>query len=589
LVANIWFACVSGAVIMSEMVDFLNLLRTPRAVDAVVGRRADAIVRHGDFVARVRGWQATLQQTPGSRVALYFSESIEFAAALFGAWHAGKSVYLPSDALPATCAALQRVVNGFVGEFPADCAPIAWSAAVSTTDESVALDPDFAGLVVYTSGSTGAPQAIPKKLSQLATEVATLEALFGPIAGNADVVATVSHQHIYGLLFKVLWPLSTARAIHARSLSFPEELAQACAARDCILVSSPAHLKRLPDSPAWAASAHRIRAVFSSGGPLLLDVVRATDALLARVPIEVYGSSETGGVAWRQRFPDADESWTLMPGVASRIEPDDGVLAIRSPHLPDANWFRTADRAQAAGTGRFVLQGRADRIVKLEEKRISLDLIEAQLMQSALVSECRVLVIDGRRDRLAAFVVLSAEGSKLLDSAGKHTLNSVLREHLAHAVERIALPRSWRYLDAMPVNAQGKTTHAELQALLDESARADQRLPQRRLLERDAQRAVYELLAPKDLLYFDGHFHGAPILPGVVQVDWALALGRENFDLPPVFRAMQALKFQQVIRPDMPFTLELLHDPLKSSLAFRYYSAAGPHASGRLLFGAADV
>jgi acyl-coenzyme A synthetase/AMP-(fatty) acid ligase len=589
LAANIWCACVFGAVIMSEAVDFLNLLCTPRAADAVVGRRADAAVRHGDFIARVRGWQATLQQTPGADIALYFSDSIEFAAALFGAWHAGKTVYLPSDALPATCATLRSVVHGFVGEFPADCAPIAWSAAASSVEEFAALEPDFVGLVVYTSGSTGAPQAIPKKLSQLATEVATLEALFGDVVGAADVVATVSHQHIYGLLFKVLWPLSTARPIHARSLTFPEELAQTCAAQDCILVSSPAHLKRLPDSPAWTTSAHRIRAVFSSGGPLPLDVVRATDALLARVPIEVYGSSETGGVAWRQRFPDSDESWTMMPGVATRIEPDGGVLAIRSSHLPDANWFRTADRAQSAGADRFVLQGRADRIVKLEEKRISLDLIETQLTQSALVSECRVLVVDGRRDRLAAFVVLSGEGSKLLDSAGKHTLNSILREHLAHAVERIALPRSWRYLDAMPVNAQGKTTHAELQALLDEPAHADNRLPRRRLLERDTQRAVYELLAPSDLLYFDGHFRGAPILPGVVQVDWALALGRENFDLPPVFRTMQALKFQQVIRPDMTFALELLHDPLKSSLAFRYYSAAGPHASGRLLFGAADV
>jgi 3-hydroxymyristoyl/3-hydroxydecanoyl-(acyl carrier protein) dehydratase len=164
-----------------------------------------------------------------------------------------------------------------------------------------------------------------------------------------------------------------------------------------------------------------------------------------------------------------------------------------------------------------------------------------------------------------------------------------LREHLAQAVERVALPRSWRYLDALPVNAQGKTTHAELHALLDESTPAANILPRRRLLERDAQRVLFELVAPADLVYFDGHFTGAPVLPGVVQVEWAVALGREFFDLPPVFRSIHALKFQQVIRPDTAFSAELLYDPLKSSLAFRYYSAAGAHAGGRLMFGAADV
>jgi acyl-CoA synthetase (AMP-forming)/AMP-acid ligase II/3-hydroxymyristoyl/3-hydroxydecanoyl-(acyl carrier protein) dehydratase len=576
---------------MFDARDFLTLLRAPRPSDMTVGWRAGAAVRQHDFMSRVRGWQATLQQAPGRDFALCFADSIEFAAALFGAWHAGKTAYLPSDALPVTCAALRHTVHGFVGEFPSDCSPIAWQPAALAlpATEFDALDPDFAGLVVYTSGSTGAPQAIPKKLSQIASEVATLEALFGGIAGTADVVATVSHQHIYGLLFKVLWPLAAARPIYARSLVFPEELAQACAAQDCILVSSPAHLKRLPESPVWAAAAHRIRAVFSSGGPLPLDVVRATEALLAHVPIEVYGSSETGGVAWRQRFSGADESWAVLPGVDWRIDPDDEVLALRSPHLPDANWFRTADRAQPAGANRFLLGGRVDRIVKLEEKRISLDLIEAQLARSALVAESRILLVGGRRDKLVAFVVPSTEGRHTLTASGKHVLNSLLREHLAPAVERIALPRSWRYLDALPVNAQGKTTHAELHALLEDSISEANILPRRRLLEHDAQRVLFELVAPADLLYFDGHFTGAPVLPGVVQVEWAVALGREFFDLPPVFRAIHALKFQQVIRPDTAFSAELLYDPLKSSLAFRYYSAAGAHASGRLMFGVADV
>ncbi|MDB5771148.1 MAG: Acyl-coenzyme synthetase/AMP-(fatty) acid ligase [Burkholderia sp.] len=577
---------------MPDDVDMLNLLHLPRPSDTWVGWRDGVTIPYADFLVRVRQWQELLLDNKGPQFALYAGDSIEFAAALFGAWHAGKTVYLPSDTLPATCASLRQVVDGFLGEFPPECAPLSPLDAVTVGSTSFqSLQPDFNGLVVYTSGSTGAPQAIKKSLSQVSSEVATLEQLFGGEANAAEVLATVSHQHIYGLLFKVLWPLTCARPIHARSLTYPEELARATAACDCILVSSPAHLKRLPDSPAWVANAHRVRAVFSSGGPLPFEVASLTAQVLGCTPVEVYGSSETGGIGWRRRDVEANDSWTPMPGVEARISgEDDGVLEIRSPHLPDANWFRTADRAQISSEGRFKLRGRVDRIVKLEEKRISLDLIESQLKASPLVTEARVLVVAGNRQRLAAFVVLSEQGRKALAESGKHALNSVLREQLAKTVERIALPRSWRYLDALPVNAQGKTTQAELAMLLDDaSAASGPTWPRLQLTEKEAQRALYELAAPHDMVYFEGHFPGTPIVPGVAQVDWALALACECFDLPPVFRGIHALKFQQVIRPESTFSLELMHDPAKGCVIFRYFSPSGTHASGRLMFGAADV
>ena len=99
---------------------------------------------------------------------------------------------------------------------------------------------------------------------------------------------------------------------------------------------------------------------------------------------------------------------------------------------------------------------------------------------------------------------------------------------------------------------------------------------------------LLELTVPATLFYLDGHFPDAPILAGVVQVDWAIAYGRQYFTLPPRFRAIHALKFQHVIRAERPLRLELLHDTVKGGLNFRYLSDAGQHASGRILFGAAD-
>jgi acyl-coenzyme A synthetase/AMP-(fatty) acid ligase len=450
------------------------------------------------------------------------------------------------------------------------------------------LDPSFAGLVIYTSGSTGVAQAIPKKLSQMSAEIATLEAQFGDILDDSDIVATVSHQHIYGLLFNVLWPLSAGRAFAARNFGSLEGLTIALAQRDSVLVSTPAHLQRLPETPAWELASKRLRAVFSSGGPLPASVARETRQLLGQVPIEVYGSSETGGIAWRQQHTPHDQKWSPLRNIKWRIDTKEGVLEIRSAHLPDAEWFRTADRARPAGEDHFLLMGRVDRIVKVEGKRISLNAIEERLTASPLTRDARALALDGRRQRIAAVILLSASGRQKLAQLGKLAVNGMLRDFLRETIEPVGLPRLWRYVDALPINERGKTTQAALIALFgDRDSRPRQ--PIECQMHHSDQHAVVELIAPSDLLYFDGHFRNMPILAGVVQIEWVIGFGRRCFDLPPFFRAIQALKFQRVISPKLPITLELVHDPVKSCLSFKITSHLGPHASGRIIFRAADV
>jgi acyl-CoA synthetase (AMP-forming)/AMP-acid ligase II len=516
-------------------------------------------------------------------------DGLEFAGALFGAWHAGKTIFLPGDNLPATCVALSQAVDGFLGQFAPE-----WSPAVPGPQDAAnvahdyrPLDPEFVGVVLYTSGTTGAAQPIFKKLGQLACEVVTLEKQFGSLMGDAEILTTVSHQHIYGLLFKILWPLAAGRAFYAQPCDFLEELSPALAERDCVLVSSPAHLKRLPENRDLTRTANRLRAVFSSGGPLPFEVVQETLRVLGHVPIEVYGSSETGGIAWRRQHSERSDDWTPFDGVAWRVDSDKSVLQIRSPNLPDERWFTTADRAEAAGNGLFRLKGRVDRIAKIEGKRISLNAIESQLKTSPLVTDARVIVLEEKRQRVAAFIVPSELGRCRLMESGKLSLNRSLRDLIRQRVEAVGVPRIWRYLEALPVNAQGKATQTQLMALLDPESKRETK-PRHRLLERDDGRAVLELIAPRDLLYFDGHFPGRPILAGFVQIDWVIAFGRRYFDLPPSFRGVHALKFQRVIPPELPVRVEMIHEPAKYALSFKITSDIGTHASGRVIFGAED-
>jgi len=562
----------------------LYAIMARRPVDQVVGWREQAPVRNREFLSRMLLWRELLARQPGQDFALFQEDGIEFAATLFGAWYAGKVVWLASDALAASVAALKHSVDGFIGQFPASCKPLHLDpGATPAIAAPAALDGATVGLVVHTSGTTGAAQAISKRLAQLSAEVETLDAQYAGMVGTADTVATVSQQHIYGLLFKILWPLVAGRAMFAQSQSFPEQLAALLALRPSVLVTSPAHLKRLPEQLDWVAARAGLQTVFSSGGPLPAEVAQTSRSLLGTTPIEVYGSSETGGIAWRQRTSAADEAWHPFPRIEWRIAEEDALLEVRSPHLFDSGWLRVADRAEAGSGSSFLLKGRSDRIVKIEEKRISLDAVEVLLLASPLVAALRLVLCDEggeQRQRLAAFVVLTDAGRDFLVQHGKLALNRSLATLLAGVVEPVACPRRWRYLERFPVDAQGKTTQALLLALLDSRPRE----LDWRELERSGVHLKCAALVVDDLYYFDGHFAGTPILPGVVQVDWAIAIARRHFDLAGKFRSIAALKFQHVIRPGATITLELTHEPQKQSVQFRYVSAAGQHASGRILF-----
>lgn len=162
-------------------------------------------------------------------------------------------------------------------------------------------------------------------------------------------------------------------------------------------------------------------------------------------------------------------------------------------------------------------------------------------------------------------------------------MTETLRKHLASHCEALALPRRWRLVRQLPYNAQGKLPHAQLDTLLQ----APRPLQAERLsATRHDDQWQLELGVPLDLAHFTGHFPQTPVLPGVVQIDWALAHARELIDqLPPQFRGMEVLKFQQLARPGDRLSLSLRFDRERSKLHFAYRNGDAPCSSGRILLG----
>jgi 3-hydroxymyristoyl/3-hydroxydecanoyl-(acyl carrier protein) dehydratase len=106
-------------------------------------------------------------------------------------------------------------------------------------------------------------------------------------------------------------------------------------------------------------------------------------------------------------------------------------------------------------------------------------------------------------------------------------------------------------------------------------------------IERSEEHAELKLVVPEALAYFRGHFPGFAILPGVVQLDWAIRYGTQHFALGAVFPTTIRIKFRKTIRPNHRVMLSLKYIRSRNSIQFDYTDADGMCSSGQIGFASA--
>jgi acyl-coenzyme A synthetase/AMP-(fatty) acid ligase len=416
-----------------------------------------------DMACRIRTWLEG-QATPAKPVCLCTDDRALIAATVLAALAGGSPVILPyalsEQALDQARQAIDfdiAVVDG-PHPLPAGIVPLHRETIAATQPDPGLIrpiQPDDQWVYLFTGGSTGQPKLWTKTPRNLLGESAFLIHEFN-LAERDLVLATVPPYHIYGLLYSVLAPLLAAARVSRQTPVFPNEIVTLLEQSGAsILISIPAHYRALRSH---SPHRHNLRLAFSSAGPLAPEDDRAFFEA-ARVPVtEVYGSTETGGIALRCRAagrpgltPFACVDWRIV----------DNALCVRSRFLSReletdaAGYYRTADRARPDGDRGFVLLGRTDGIVKVGGKRVDLLSIQQALCQIPGVEEAYVFAKrseQGRENVILALVAGEVEGP-------------LLRQTLQQRFEPYSVPRVVKTVARIPVSSVGKIDRAEIEKL----------------------------------------------------------------------------------------------------------------------------
>src|SRR5690606_29905852 len=243
---------------------------------AVVAFGREGTRTGADLRADVAALAARLEPVSGGRLLLHCDDAYAFAVGLLATAQVGAVAVLPPSRQPGALRRLAAETDGLLLDGDEDAARVpgrpCWHPleAAGGSRPLVALERDAPFAALFTSGTTGAGKVVGKALRHLDDEVTVLEERFGGELGDgARMLATVSPQHLYGLLFRVLWPLAAGRPFLRSPVLHGEELAPHLA--ECApfaLASSPDSLRHLVERGALAPARAACRAVFSSGGPL---------------------------------------------------------------------------------------------------------------------------------------------------------------------------------------------------------------------------------------------------------------------------------------------------------------------------------
>ncbi|MDL9935421.1 AMP-binding protein [Gordonia sp. ABSL1-1] len=348
-------------------------------------------------------------------------------------------------------------------------------AAAEPIAESVSVGGDGTLILLFTSGTTGAPKGVPVPVKALAAFVTYMR--YGLDVSADDVFWNAADPGwAYGLYYGIVGPLAIGRRNLLLQSGFSPDLTARILTDLGVtnFAAAPTVYRSLSKDPRFAGFS--LRRASSAGEPLTPDVIEWAVGALGTEVRDHYGQTEHGMFInnhWHEdvRRPLIPGSMgTPMPGFAAGIV--DGQIAIEvaaSPALwftgyldapdktaarftPDGHWYLTGDTGRVDETDHFYFTARDDDVIIMAGYRIGPFDVESVLITHPGVVDVAVV---GRPDELRgevieAFVVL-ADGIAGTDDLERELQQLVKTRFAAHAY-----PRTVHFVEALPKTPSGK-------------------------------------------------------------------------------------------------------------------------------------
>jgi acyl-coenzyme A synthetase/AMP-(fatty) acid ligase len=382
---------------------------------------------------------------------------VGFAAALVR----GQTTLLPPSRAPGALAQLVReygssycLVDGTeqVEQLPSYQIP---KRTGSPTDQAKVpqIPIDNPALVAFTSGSTGHPHPHSKTWGSLVAVARSTGTRLGlKTSDHMTVVATVPHQHMYGIEASMMLPIQHGMAFHVGRPLFPEDvrLALADVPSPRMLVTTPLHIRacvtarsRLPP----------VECILSATAPLPSSLAKQAETLFQTRVYEVYGFTEAGSLATRRTV--AEDTWQVLDGIT--LHQESAGCSLQAPYLRGPIPF--PDLVSLQGPHRFVLHGRGTDLVNIGGHRGSLSDLNQKLNEVEGVQDGVFFLPDETGTSVTRLIAFAVAPGK----AAEHILSA-----LRTVIDPVFLPRPLHLVPHLPRNETGKLTREALLVLLQE-------------------------------------------------------------------------------------------------------------------------
>jgi acyl-[acyl-carrier-protein]-phospholipid O-acyltransferase/long-chain-fatty-acid--[acyl-carrier-protein] ligase len=344
-------------------------------------------------------------------------------------------------------------------------------------------DPDSPAVILFTSGTEGAPKGVVLSHANLLTNTAQVRAHLA-LSPIEDVLFNpLPVFHCFGLSVGTIMPLMAGiRTVCHPSPLQPREIVKRIKAHGATMLLSTDTFIGQYARAGEEGDLESVRLAVC-GAERVRDETRAFVRRKYGIQIlEGYGVTEASPVIAANQ-PQANHPGTvgnLMAGMQARLEPVEGIpgagrLHVSGPNImlgyimaeapgvivpPPEGWHDTGDVASIDEEGLITIRGRLKRFAKIGGEAVSLAVVEncaAALWPDH--AHAAVAIADPRKGEQIVLVTDAQEAARPMIMAWA--------QH--HGVSELAVPRRILIVPAIPVLGTGKTDYVRVQKLVQES------------------------------------------------------------------------------------------------------------------------